>query len=242
MTGAGRRSRAEFKGGILARYTGPVCRLCRREGVKLFLKGDRCFTKCPIDSQNGTLPPGQHGARRTKITEYGKRLREKQKLRRVTGLMERQFYRYFTEAQKTPGSTGETFLRLLETRLDNVVRRLGFSASLAGARQTVLHGHVTVNGRRVSIPSQGLEAGDRVELVGKMKNSPAVQKAVKAVIARGLPSWLEWEEQASELLGRSQDPVDLTSMPLAGKVKSMPGREEMSFPVNEQLIIELYSK
>jgi small subunit ribosomal protein S4 len=226
----------------MARYTGPVCRLCRREGVKLFLKGERCTTKCPMDSPNGTLPPGQHGARRTKITEYGKRLREKQKLRRVTGLMERQFYRYFMEAQDAPGSTGETFLRSLETRLDNVVRRLGFSSSLAGARQTVLHGHISVNGRRVNIPSQGLKAGDRIEVAARMKNNPAVQKAVKAVVSRGLPSWLEWEGPALELLGRSQDSVDLSSVPLAGKVKALPGREEMSFPVNEQFIIELYSK
>jgi len=226
----------------LARYIGPVCKLCRREGVKLFLKGERCYTKCPIDKPNGTLPPGQHGARRSKFTEYGKRLREKQKLRRVMGMMERQFYRYFTEAQKAPGSTGEMFLRLLETRLDNVVRRLGFATSLAGARQLVLHGHVSVNGRRMTIPSQGVGVGDVVELSSSVKNGGSVQKSVRAVKDRNLPSWLQWEGQGAELLSRSQDLVDLSTVPLSGKVKSWPSREEMSFPVNEQLIIELYSK
>jgi len=226
----------------LARYTGPVCKLCRREAVKLFLKGDRCYSKCPLDQPNGSLPPGQHGARRSKTTEYGKRLREKQKLRRVMGLMERQFYRYFVKAQEAPGSTGETFLRLLETRLDNVARRLGFSSSLAGARQLVLHGHVSVNGERVNIPSQGLKVGDRIEVAAGTRNNAFVQKSVKTIVSRGLPSWLEWDGQGAELLGRSQDAVDLSTTPLAGKVKSWPNREEMSFPVNEQLIIELYSK
>ena len=226
----------------MARYIGPVCRLCRREGVKLFLKGERCYTKCPIDKPNGALPPGQHGARRMKFTEYGKRLREKQKLRRITGIMERQFYRCFVKAQEAPGSTGENFLRFLETRLDNVARRLGFSTSLAGARQLVFHGHVFVNGRRVDIPSQGLKVGDRVELAPLMRNNAAIQKSVRALVARGLPSWLEWEGPATEMLGRSQDLVDLSAVPLAGSVKTWPSREEMSFPVNEQLIIELYSK
>lgn len=211
--------------------------------MKLFLKGDRCYTKCPMDKPDGAFPPGQHAMRRSKPTEYARRLREKQRLRRLTSTMERQFYRYFTEARKTPGSTGQAFLQLLETRLDNVVRRFGFSTSLAAARQLVLHGHILVNGHRVSIPSQAVRPEDRVELAAGMRNNAAVQKSLRQALARGgVPSWLEWEGGLEDVMRRAQDTTDLSGTVIAGRVRALPGRAEMSFPVNEQLIIELYSK
>jgi small subunit ribosomal protein S4 len=227
----------------LARYIGPVCKVCRREGVKLFLKGDRCFTKCPIDKGEGALPPGQHARRRAgKPTEYSKRLREKQKARRFSGVLERQFRRYFAVASEGKGNTGENLLRLLETRLDNVVRRLGFSTSLAGARQLVLHGHVTVNGRRVSIPSYQTQPGDRVGVADHLRGNLFVKRSLGAAVQRGLPTWLELEGGLPDILKRSQDSVSLEGVTLAGKMKTWPSREEMSFPVNEQFIVELYSK
>lgn len=227
----------------MARYTGPVCKLCRREATKLFLKGERCFTKCPIDKPTGSLIPGQHGKRRTKATEYGKRLREKQKTKRMAGLLERSFYNYFEKATQMPGKTGESLLRFLETRLDNVVRRLGFSTSIHGARQLVSHGHVYVNGKRINIPSYIVKTGDVVSLTDHLKSNVAVQRSISSQLHRQIPGWLELNGAVADVLGRSKDlPVDLKDAKLEGTVKLMPTREEMSFPVNEQYIVELYSK
>jgi small subunit ribosomal protein S4 len=228
----------------VARYTGPVCKLCRREGVKLFLKGERCFTKCPIDKEHAAVPPGQHGRRRGgKPTEYAKRLREKQKARRYTGVLERQFRRYFSVASHQAGNTGENLLRLLETRLDNVVRRLGFAASLASARQLVRHGHVRVNGRGVDIPSSSVKPGDQVSLDPGLRANLFVKHALEKSLQRGVPSWLELEGGLAESVKRTSDkPALEENVVLSGRVKAWPAREEMSFPVNEQFIVELYSK
>ncbi len=227
----------------MARYTGPVCKLCRREGVKLFLKGDRCFTKCPIDKEGAAVPPGQHAKRRgSKPTEYAKRLREKQKARRMTGVLERQFRRLFDAASHQKGNTGENLLRLLETRLDNVVRRLGFSASPAGARQLVFHGHVTVNGKKVSIPSYQVEPGDLVALEDAMRGNLFIKRSLLGAAQRGVAGWLEWDGSLSGAVKGNLDSVNLDGVALAGKVKNWPARTEMSFPVNEQFIVELYSK
>ena len=228
----------------MARYIGPVCKVCRREGVKLFLKGERCYAKCPIDkSHGGAVPPGQHGRRRaTKPTEFSKRLREKQKARRYSGVLERQFRRYFAVASEQKGNTGENLLRLLETRLDNVVRRLGFSASLAGARQIVLHGHVLVNDHRVNIPSYGTKPGDRITLAAGMGNNLFVKRSLEQVAQRGVPGWLELEGNLADIVKRSAGEATLEGVAIGGKVKLWPTREEMSFPVNEQFIVELYSK
>jgi small subunit ribosomal protein S4 len=227
----------------LARYIGPVCKTCRREGVKLFLKGERCYTKCPIDREHASVPPGQHAQRRAgKPTEYGKRLREKQKARRLSGVLERQFRRYFVLASRQKGNTGETLLRILETRLDNVVRRLGFSVSLNTARQLVRHGHITVNGRMVNIPSYALKPGDQIALSDRLRNNLLVKKSLEATIQKGLPGWLELEGNLSEIWKRFANTDVPEGTKLAGKVKYWPSREEMSFPVNEQFIVELYSK
>ncbi len=227
----------------MARYTEAVCKLCRREGAKLFLKGERCYVKCPIDKPTGALIPGQHGKRRTKITEYGKRLREKQKTKRIAGLMERSFYNYFERATHEPGKTGEVLLRFLETRLDNVVRRLGFATSMAAARQLVSHGHVYVNGQRVNTPSYGTAIGDVITLSEKQKGSAKIQRAISTQLHRQVPAWLELNPAVADLLGRSKDlPVDLKELKIEGTVKLMPTRDEMSYPVNEQYIVELYSK
>lgn len=227
----------------MARYLGPVCKMCRREATKLFLKGERCYSKCPIDKPTGIFAPGQHGRRRTKLTEYGKRLREKQKAKRMAGMMESQFFRFFDQARKTRGTTGEVLLRMLETRLDNVVRRLGFSSSISGARQLVLHGHVQVNGKRVDISSFNVQVGDVITVADKLKSSVAVQRALSNRISREIPGWLELNTRLQDILGRSKDlPVDLGDAKLEGKVRFEPKREEMSFPINEQYIIELYSK
>jgi small subunit ribosomal protein S4 len=227
----------------MARYIGPVCKLCRREATKLFLKGERCYSKCPIDKPTGIFAPGQHGRRRSKLTEYGKRLREKQKAKRMAGMLENQFFRFFEQARQTPGKTGEVLLRMLETRLDNVVRRLGFSSSISGARQLVLHGHVKVNGKRVDISSFNVKVGDVITVSDKLKGSVVVQRALSNRISREVPGWLELNPQIVDTLGRSKDlPIDLGEAKLEGKVRFEPKREEMSFPVNEQYIIELYSK
>jgi small subunit ribosomal protein S4 len=211
--------------------------------VKLFLKGERCLTKCPIDKEHGALPPGQHARRRAgKPTEYSKRLREKQKARRFTGVLERQFRRYFEVASGQKGNTGENLLRLLETRLDNVVRRLGFAVSLAAARQIVLHGHVQVNGRRVSVPSYAVQPGDVVKLADGLGANLFVRRSLELAAQRSLPSWLEWEGNLGDAAKRTQEPGALDGVSLSGKVKVWPSREEMSFPVNEQFIVELYSK
>lgn len=217
--------------------------MCRREGTKLFLKGERCFSKCPIDKPTGPVPPGQHGRRRTKTTEYAKRLREKQKTKRIAGLLERSFYNYFDRATQEPGKTGEALLRFLETRLDNVVRRLGFASSMAAARQLVSHGHVYVNGKRVTTSSYGAQVGDVVSLSEKQKGKVAIQRAISIQIQRQVPAWLELNPAIIDALGRSKDlPIDLKDIKVEGTVKLLPTREEMSYPVNEQYIVELYSK
>jgi small subunit ribosomal protein S4 len=227
----------------LARYLGPVCKLCRREGTKLFLKGERCYSKCPIDKPTGPVPPGQHGRRRTKTTEYAKRLREKQKTKRIARLLERPFYSYFERATQEPGKTGEALLRFLEIRLDNVVRRLGFASSMDSARQLVGHGHVYVNGKRVNVPSYETKIGDVVSLSDKQKGRAQIQRALSVQIQRQVPGWLELNGAVVDALGRSKDlPVDLGAVKVEGTVKLMPTREEMSYPVNEQYIVELYSK
>jgi small subunit ribosomal protein S4 len=208
----------------MARYVGPVCRICRREGAKLFLKGDRCFTdKCAIDRR--PYPPGQHGQRRTKFTEYGIRLREKQKVSRIYGILERQFRRYFKEADRTKGVTGENLLSLLERRLDNACFRLGFAQTRSEARHLVRHKHVSVNGRTVNIPSFRVKPGDKVQVREASRKMARINSALDAAERRGIPSWLE--------LNRGE---------FAGVVKSGPVREEITLPIQEQLIVEFYSR
>ncbi len=208
----------------MGRYTGPACRLCRREGMKLFLKGDRCrMAKCPIDT--GRPPPGMHGTRPPKkATEYGVQLREKQRLRRFYGLQEGQFKLFFERALRKRGITGEMLLQLLEMRLDNLVYRLGFGASRRTARQLVLHGHITVNGRRANVPSMILKAGDRIETKSRAKSQAIVKKAVDSQSGE-LSSWLALDKEG-----------------LKGGVLRIPTRQEIAPFVNEQLIVELYSK
>ena len=208
----------------MARYTGPVCRLCRREGMKLFLKGERCYTeKCAIEKRN--MPPGQHGRRRSsKMQGYGVQLREKQKVKRVYGVLEEQFRRYFEMADRTRGITGETLLQLLERRLDNAVYRMGFSTSRAQGRQLVRHGHFLVNGKKVDIPSYSLKAGDVVTVRQTSRTNPAILHAVREVKGRGIPEWIALEGE------------------LGAKVASIPTRAQINLPVQEQLIVELYSK
>jgi len=207
----------------MARYRDAKCRLCRREGMKLFLKGARCFTdKCAIERRN--YPPGQHGLNRGKLTPYGIQLREKQRAKRIYGVLENQFRRYFHQAEREKGVTGENLLRLLELRLDNAVHRLGFAASRRESRQMVAHGHFQVNGRKVSVPSYLLKVGDAVALRGSSKLHARVDDNLNA--GRGqVPQWLELDGA-----GRR------------GVVRSLPLREDIQIPVSEQLIVELYSK
>ena len=209
----------------MARYAGPVCRLCRREAMKLFLKGERCYgEKCAIERRN--VPPGQHGkGRRQRLMGYGLQLREKQKVKRMYGVLERQFRRYFEEADRQKGVTGETLLQLLERRLDNVVYRLGFAASRPQARQLVRHGHFTVNGRRADIPSFSVRAGDVVAVRSSSAKNPAILYAMEEVKGRGIPEWLQLDGQA-----------------LSGRLTAAPTRDQLNLPVQEQLIVELYSK
>ena len=208
----------------MARYVGPVCRLCRREGTKLFLKGDRCFTdKCAVDRR--PYPPGQHGQRRAKFTEYGIRLREKQKVSRIYGVLERQFRKYFYEADRARGVTGENLLSLLERRLDSACYRLGFAQTRAEARHLVRHKHVSVNGRTVNIPSFRVKPGDKVEVREASRKMARINSALDAAERRGIPSWLELNREA-----------------FAGTVKSAPVREEITLPIQEQLIVEFYSR
>jgi len=208
----------------LARYTGPVCRLCRREGMKLFLKGAKCLTdRCPLEVRN--FPPGQHGQRRAKVTEYGVRLREKQKLRRMYGIMERQFKNYFYKAAKMPGVTGDNLIKLLERRLDNVVYRMGFASSRRDARQLVFHGHIMVNGKKVDIPSYLLKPGDVVEVREKSKNLLRIQEALELAEHRGEYPWLGVDKEAKK-----------------GVFKAIPEREDVPVPVDVRLIVELYSR
>jgi small subunit ribosomal protein S4 len=207
----------------MARYSGPVCRLCRREGMKLFLKGERCYTeKCAIEKRN--FPPGQHGkTRKAKLAGYGVQLREKQKVKRIYGVLEDQFRRYFESADRTRGITGETLLQLLERRFDNVIYRLGLATSRAQARQLVRHGHFLVNGKKVDIPSYSLRAGDIVTVKSASEKNPTIVHAMEEVKGRGIPGWLTFDGGA-------------------GKVMSLPTREQINLPVQEQLIVELYSK
>ena len=208
----------------MARYTGPVCRLCRREGTKLFLKGDRCTTgKCALDRRSTV--PGQHGAANKKMREYGMQLREKQKTRRYYGVLERQFVNYFEEADRKEGMTGENLICLLERRLDNVVYRMGFASSHKEARQLVLHGHFTVDGKKVNIPSFIVKAGNVVAVKDSSKESPKFKALAEAAAAQNAPKWLE---------------VNAENM--TAKVVALPEREDVNFDFNEQLIVELYSK
>ena len=209
----------------MARYIGPVCRLCRREGMKLFLKGERCYTdKCAIEKRN--VPPGQHGrARRAKMVGYGIQLREKQKVKRTYGVLENQFRRYFEEADRRKGITGELLLQQLERRLDNVIYRLGFATSRPQARQLVRHGHFTLNGKKVDIPSYQVRPGDIVGIRQGSRENATIAHAMEEVKGRGIPGWLSF---------------DATS--ITGRVVSMPTREQINLPVQEQLIVELYSK
>ncbi len=208
----------------MARYTGSVCRLCRREGTKLYLKGDRCFSdKCAIVRKG--YPPGLHGQSRQKISEYGLQLREKQKARRIYGVLEDQFRRYFEEADRRKGVTGEILLQLLESRLDNVVFRMGFARSRPEARQLVRHGHFMVNGGKVDIPSYLTKAGDIVSVREKSKNLPLFKELAEWGSPQGNLEWLE---------------VDHENM--TGKVLRMPLREELDIPITEHLIIEFYSR
>jgi small subunit ribosomal protein S4 len=209
----------------MARYIGAVCRLCRREGMKLFLKGERCYTeKCAIEKRN--LPPGQHGKlRKAKLVGYGLQLREKQKVKRIYGVLENQFRRYFEMADRQRGITGETLLQLLERRLDNVVYRLGFATSRSQARQFVRHGHFSVNGKKVDVPSFSVKAGDVVAVRGGSAENAAIQHAMEEVKGRGIPEWIAFDAGT-----------------LSGRIASLPTREQINLPVQEQLIVELYSK
>jgi small subunit ribosomal protein S4 len=211
----------------LARYIGSVCRLCRREGMKLFLKGDRCFTeKCAIEKRN--YAPGQHGKGgriKSKLQGYGLQLREKQKTKRLYGMLEGQFALTFHRASQEKGVVGETLLSKLERRLDNVVYRLGFGSSRAQARQLVRHGHVRINDRRLNIPSFQVRVGDVVTLQPHTSKNVLVAASVESVKGRGVPKWLE-----------------LDSANMKGKVLSLPARDDVNFPIQEQLIVELYSK
>ncbi|MCQ2433961.1 MAG: 30S ribosomal protein S4 [Oscillospiraceae bacterium] len=213
----------------MARYTGAVCRICRREGKKMYLKGDRCYTtKCAIDERNdekrkGT--PGQHGMARKKVSEYGMQLRAKQTARRYYGLLEGQFYHYFELATKMPGKAGENLLILLESRLDNVVYRLGFASSRAQARQLVLHKHFTVNGQKVNIPSYLLKSGDVVAFTEKARANETFKTLVEQNSGRTVPMWLSSDKENFK-----------------GTIERMPVRDDITLDVEEQLIVELYSK
>jgi len=208
----------------MARYIDSVCRLCRREGVKLFLKGERCYTdKCAIERRN--YPPGQQGQKRAKFSEYALQLREKQKLRRIYGVLERQFRRYFHLAERGKGVTGESLLILLERRMDNLVYRMGFANSRSEGRQLVRHGHCAVNGKKVNIPSYLVKAGDVVTIRDKSREVARISEALEASQRRGVPDWLEVDRQA-----------------FTGKVKSLPARADLTAPINEKLVVELYSK
>jgi len=208
----------------LARYSGALCRICRREMDKLFLKGDRCYTeKCAIERRQ--YPPGQHGQRRGKLSDYGVQLREKQKVRKIYGLVEKQFRNTFGRAERKSGVTGEVLLQMLEARLDNVVYRMGFAPNRNSARQLVSHGHFLVNGRKVNIPSYAVRVGDVVELKESSRNITIVNDNFSKMEHRGLPAWLEMDFQGYK-----------------GKVLQVPTREEIQLTANEQLIVELYSK
>ena len=209
----------------MARYTGAVCRLCRREGTKLFLKGTKCTSdRCPLEKRN--FPPGQHGKdRKAKIVGYGLQLHEKQKAKRMYFTLESQFREYYEKASRTPGITGELLIQQLERRLDNVAFRLGFAISRRQARQVVRHGHVTVNGRKVNIPSYQVNTGDEIAIRENAKKFVIVDQAAQFAAANPVPTWLE-----ANFENRS------------GRVLTLPKRKDVNLPINEQLIVELYSK
>lgn len=208
----------------MARYIGSKCRQCRREGGKLFLKGEKCFgSKCAIESR--PFPPGQHGQRRTRLSDYARQLREKQKLRRIYGILERQFRSYYAEADRVKGNTGETLLQLLESRLDNVIYRMGFGVSRTESRQLVRHNGVQVNGKKVNVPSYVVKPGDVVSIAEGAKEQLRVKASLEMAQQRGLPEWIE---------------VD--SSKLQGVYKSIPERSELPAEIQEQLVVELYSK
>ncbi|MGI5824588.1 MAG: 30S ribosomal protein S4 [Bacillota bacterium] len=208
----------------MARYTGAVCRMCRREGQKLFLKGERCYSdKCSVTSRG--YAPGQHGQNRKKVSEYGLQLREKQKVRRYYGVLESQFAKYFEMAERKQGMTGPNLLEICESRLDNVVYRLGLASSRAEARQLVVHGHYTVNGRRVNIPSYLIKAGDVVAVCDKSRSSEKIKAVVEANGARPVPMWLELDRDKLE-----------------AKVLRLANRDDIDYDVQENLIVEFYSK
>ena len=208
----------------MARYTGPVCKLCRREGTKLFLKGERCMTgKCALDRRSTV--PGQHGAANKKMKEYGTQMREKQKAKRYYGVLERQFKNYFEEADRKEGMTGENLLKLLERRLDNVVYRMGMAESRKEARQLVLHAHFLLNGKKVSIPSMLVRVGDVVTIADASKDLTKIKELVDCIDTKISPKWLEVDKEN-----------------IKAKVIALPEREDIDFPFEEQLIVELYSK
>ena len=208
----------------MARYTGPVCRICRRYGLKLFLKGERCFgPKCAIERRN--FPPGDHGQRRRKLSEYANQLKEKQKARYVYGVLERQFRKHFGEAERRHGMTGANLLRVLESRLDNVVYRMGFADSRRQARQLVRHGHFSLNGRRTDIPSALVRAGDAVAVMPKARQLEYFKIVQEGLARKGVPAWIE-----------------LDAAQMSGRVHTLPGRDEIETNVNEQLIVEFYSR
>ncbi|MBI2940326.1 MAG: 30S ribosomal protein S4 [Chloroflexi bacterium] len=211
----------------MARVTGPVCKLCRREGMKLFLKGERCFTpKCAVDPNRRPYPPGQAAtARRRKVSEYGTQLREKQKARRVYGVLERQFRRHFAEAERRTGATGENLLRILEMRLDNVVFRLGFADSRAQARQLVTHGHFTVNARKVDIPSVEVKVGESIAVSERSRKLEYFKALAEYLNRKSVPGWLS-----------------LDAVRMSGRVLTAPAREEIDATIQEQLIVEFYSR
>src|SRR5256885_14980854 len=215
--------RVRTPGGTVARYTDPVCRLCRREGMKLFLKGDRCFKdRGAIERRN--YAPGQHGRRRCKVLGYGVQLREKQKVKRIYGLLERQFRTYFARAEQKTGITGENLLRQLELRLDNVVYSLGFAASRAQARQLVRHGHIEVNGKKINIPSYQVRKGDGIQAREKSRKNDQIRQSVETASGRGIPSWLA-----------------LNPPQFRRAVLEVPQREDNRLPIHEQIIVELHS-
>lgn len=208
----------------MARYTGASCKLCRREGAKLYLKGDRCYTgKCAIDRRS--YAPGQHGQSRKKVTEYGLQLRAKQKARRIYGILEKQFRNYFVEANRQQGVTGDNLLRLLERRLDNVVFRMGLASSRNEARQLVTHGHFEVNGRKVNIPSFLVRVGDEIEVREGSRKSALIKEIVERAAEKTPPAWLEYDAEQAK-----------------GRVIALPTREQIDVPVEEHLIVELYSR
>lgn len=208
----------------MARYTEAVCRQCRREGAKLFLKGDRCFgSKCAFEIR--AYAPGQHGQARKKVSEYGIQLREKQKARRIYGMLERQFHNTFVKAEKLKGITGENFLILLERRLDNVVYRIGLANSRSQARQIVTHGHIAVNGKRVDIPSAMVKAGDVISVMDNARSKEYFKGMAETLASKSVPAWIV---------------VDAEN--LSGKVDRFPTREEIDIPIEEHLIVEFYSK